>query len=151
LVLRDKVAHALVEKGYILAALGCGEEAVAVYDEVIARAGPTPEEYLILWVDQAFFGKGFVLRQLGRAEEAVAVYDEMIAQGDAAPKAAGRHDRIARALVDKGLALEQLGRNELAIAVYDELVARFDTAPEAGLRQWVDEARAGKERLRKGQ
>jgi hypothetical protein len=77
-------AAASLNFGVTLEALGRSEEAVAVYDEVIAGYGDATEPALREQVASALVNKGVTLGALGRSEEAVAVFDEVIARyGDA--------------------------------------------------------------------
>ena len=59
-------------------ALGNVEEAIAVYDEVIARFGNVTEVQVRKYVAEAMVNQGEVLESLGGKEEAIEVYDEII-------------------------------------------------------------------------
>jgi hypothetical protein len=77
---REQVAKALVNKGITLGALGRGEEALGVYDDVVARFGAATELALREPVAMALVNKGVTLGTLGRSEEEIAVYDDVVAR-----------------------------------------------------------------------
>ena len=105
--LREQVAKALFNKGVTLGALERSEEAIAVYDEVVARFGDAPDPTLREQVARALFNKGVTLGALERSEEALAVYDEVVARfGDDA--ATGVREQVAKALVNKGASVSRM-------------------------------------------
>ncbi|MCI0600388.1 MAG: hypothetical protein L0Y50_06460 [Beijerinckiaceae bacterium] len=55
-------------------------EAIAVYDDILARFGTVPELALREQVAKALVIKGAALGALGRGGEAVAVYDDVLAR-----------------------------------------------------------------------
>jgi hypothetical protein len=55
---------------------------------------------------------------------------------------------VCMALVKKGVTL---GRGEEEIAVYDDVVARFDPAADPSLKEIVDDAKARRNAVIKGQ
>jgi tetratricopeptide (TPR) repeat protein len=130
---------ASVNVGWLLGELDRSEEAVAVYDEVVARFEEAPEPALLDQVARALVNKGVTLGRLDRSEEAVAVYDEVVARFAKAPEPA-LLDQVGTALVNKGVTLSELARSEEAVAVFDEVVARFEEAPEPALREQVARA-----------
>ena len=129
--------------GVVLRDLDRSEDALGVYDEVVARYGEAPEPALRERVARALVDKGFTLGELGRFEDALGVYDEVVARYGEAPEPALR-ERVATALVNKGLRLGGLGRFEDALGVYDEVVARYGEAPEPALRERVATALVNK-------
>ena len=140
---RSEIARALVNKGVALGSLGRGEDAIAVYDEVISRFGDAEELPLREQVARALMNKGVALESLGRGEDEIAVYDEVIRRfGDA--EELPLRERVARALVNKGITLGSLGRGEDEITVYDEVISRFGDAEELPLRECVARALNGK-------
>ncbi|TPQ26734.1 tetratricopeptide repeat protein, partial [Methylomonas koyamae] len=140
---REQVARALVNKGITLGQLGKWEDAITVYDDVVARFGAAMEMALRERVARALVNKGFVLRQLGQLEEAIKVCDDVVEHFGAAMEMALR-EQVARSLVDKGFSLGQLGQLEEAIKVYDDVVERFGAATEAALREQVARALVNK-------
>jgi len=129
-------AQALLNKGRTLGELRRREEAIAVYDDLIARFGNATELALREHVVLALLDKGNTLGELRRREEAIAVYDDLLARVGNATELALR-ERVALALLDKGNTLRGLRRREEAIAVYDDLIARFGNATELALREHV--------------
>ncbi|MGH3791703.1 MAG: tetratricopeptide repeat-containing S1 family peptidase, partial [Pseudonocardiaceae bacterium] len=136
---RSGGAGALYNVGVLLGQLDRSEEAVEVYDQVVARFGADPEPALREQVAQALYNKGVTLGQLDRSEEEVEVYDQVVARFGADPEPALR-EQVAGALVNKGVTLGQLDRSEEAVEVYDQVVARFGADPEPALREQVAQA-----------
>ena len=119
------------------------EDAIAVYDEVIARYGQASVPALQEAVAQALVNKGYRLGVLNRSEEEIAVYDEVIARyGQASVPAL--QEQVVRALFNKGYRLGVLNRSEDAIAVYDEVIARYGQASVPALQEQVAQALVGK-------
>ena len=77
---KDWGFSALVEKGIRLGELGRSEEAIAVYNDLIARFGTATELPLREPLANALFNKAKALDELGRSEEAIAVCDDLIAR-----------------------------------------------------------------------
>ena len=65
-------------------------DAVAVYEEVVARYGEDPAAALRERVAAALYNKGVRLGVLGRSADAVAVYEEVVARYGEDPAAALR-------------------------------------------------------------
>ena len=128
-------------RGSRSAQLGRSEDAIAVYDDLLARFGTATELPLREQVAKALVDKGVTLGTLGRSEEAIAVYDDLLARFGTATELPLR-ERVAKALFSKGVTLDELGRSEDAIAVFDDLLARFGTATE--LREQVANALVSK-------
>ncbi len=135
-LIRERVGEALFKKGYSLGELNRNEEAIAVYDDVIARFGSATEPALRKWVAMALFNKGYSLGALKRSEEDIAVYDDVIIRFGSATEPV-LSEAVAKALVNKGYRLGALNRNEEGIPVYDDVVARFGSATEPALREQV--------------
>ena len=73
------------------------EEAIGLYNQVVAGSKSTPETQHGLAVAMAMVNKGFTLGELDRADEGIAVYDEVIERfGDASEPAL--HDPVAAVL-----------------------------------------------------
>ena len=141
--LRERIAKALLNKGYSLGASSRSEEAVAVYDQVVKRFGDATEPALREQVARALVNKGVSLGALNRSEEEVAVYDEVVKRFADATEPVLR-ERVAWALVNKGAALGALNRSDDAVAVYDEVVKRFGDATEPAVREHVARALVNK-------
>ena len=136
LPLREQVAMALVNKGGALGALSRYDDAIAVFDDLLARFGSATELRLREQVAKALFNKAFALGALGRNDNAIAVYDDLFARFGSATELPLR-EPSAMALVNKGVALGALSRHDDAIAVFDDLLARFGSATELRLREPV--------------
>ncbi len=134
--LDDLAANALFNKGVTLGALGRSEDAIAAYDDLLARFGAATELPLREQVGKALVNKGVRLAALGRSEDAIAAYDDLLARFGAATELPLR-EQVGKALVNKGATLGALGRSEDAIAAYDDLLARFGAATELPLREIV--------------
>jgi len=129
--LRLLCLEAMVNKGFCLGRLGQGEQALAVYGEVLERYGHesnTPAEK-----DVALANSAVELDRLGRHDEEVAVYDRH-------PRALARRHRgrpvrmrVARAMHAKGLTLADSDA-AAAEAAYRETLARYLHAPEMAVR-----------------
>ncbi len=92
------MAEALFDLGVVLGELGRSEDAVAAYDQVIARYGDADSPALAERVAKALVNKGARLGVLGRSEDAVAAYDQVIARyGDADSPALA--EQVAKARV----------------------------------------------------
>ena len=80
--------------------MGNVEEAIAVYNEVIARFGSATEVEVRKYVAEAMVNQGEVLESLGGKEEAIEVYDEIIRRFGEARDPALR-EQVGRALLKK--------------------------------------------------
>jgi tetratricopeptide (TPR) repeat protein len=116
--------------GVLCGLLGRSDDAIAVYDEVIARFADDPTPAVREQIARALVNKGVTLGELGRSADAIAVYDEVIARFAEDPPPALR-EPVAMPLVNKGATLGQLGRSDDAIAVYDEALTHFRGLYEA--------------------
>jgi tetratricopeptide (TPR) repeat protein len=76
-LLSELLAAALINKGGILGELGRGDEAIAIYDDIVSRYGTASEPALRELVAKALFNKGGTLGALGRHDDAISVYDDL--------------------------------------------------------------------------
>ncbi len=74
------VASAVFNKAVALGVLGRSEDAIAVYDDLLARFGSATESPLRELVANALVNKGIMLSALGRSEDAIVVYDDLLAR-----------------------------------------------------------------------
>lgn len=123
----ESIAFALYSKGFALGAIHKTLEAIAVYDEVVARYRDTGSTLMQESVAKALFNKGNDLGRLDRFEDAIAAFDEVSQQYSDSPNLA-LQEIAASALVNKGFALSRLERVEEAIAINDAVVARYGDA-----------------------
>jgi tetratricopeptide (TPR) repeat protein len=124
-----KRARPLAQKGFELGRQGRSEEAIAAYDEFLARWGGTDEDALHWLVAMVLVNRAIRLEGLGRFEEAISSCDEVLYRFGRSSRPDVR-EHVAKALGTKGVALGKLGRLEEAIAIYDEVAHRFDRAWE---------------------
>jgi tetratricopeptide (TPR) repeat protein len=78
LTIEPIVATALLNKGIALGTFGRSAEAIAVYDELLARFGTATQ--LREQLAKALVNKGNTLRKLNRNAEAIVAYDEVLAR-----------------------------------------------------------------------
>lgn len=126
----------LVLKGFELGRRGRSEEAIAAYNEFLARWGRTGRTEIDDLVALALVNKASRLQTLGRFEEAIGAYDQVLDRFDRA----SRPDvlqQVARALEGKGVALAALDRLEEALRTVNEVARRFGQATEPGLAVMV--------------
>ena len=130
---------ALFRKAYALGKLNRHEDAIAAYDDVIARFGESDDPDLQEQVAIALFNKGADLGALNRHEDAIAAYDDVIARygGSDAP---ALKEQVAMALFNKGAHLGALNRHEDAIAAYDDVITRYYGSDTSGLQEVVAKA-----------
>ena len=74
------MAKALINKGITLGGLNHGEDAIAVYEDVLTRFGGTSEPVLREQVAMALINKGGILGTLNRRDDEVATYDDLLAR-----------------------------------------------------------------------
>jgi cellulose synthase operon protein C len=100
-VSRSKQAEAasigLFYLGVLYGLLERNDEAIAVYDKVVARFADDPAPAVREQAAKALFNKGVTLRQLDRGDEANPVYDEVVARFADDPDPAVR-EAVATAL-----------------------------------------------------
>lgn len=128
-----RVNSALFNKGVVLAQLGRVEEAIAVYDELVSRAGGSRQLGLRENAVRALFNKGARLARLDRLDEAIAVWDLLVSRYADDPEPS-MSEAVGRAMVNKGIALAELNRQAEAIAVLDEVVSRWGDERDPALR-----------------
>ena len=94
------VAKALFNKGVTLGALDRSVEAIAAYDDLVARFGVAPELLLREAVAKALVNKGITYGRLKRRDDAIAVYDDVVARFGAATEDSLR-EPVAKAKAGK--------------------------------------------------
>ena len=111
----EQVAMALFNKGVRLGALSRSQEAIDVYDQVVARYGDRQEPALADLVATALFNKGVRLGALSRGQEEIDVYDQVVARyGDRQEPALA--EMVASALGNKGWRQYELGCYDASVA-----------------------------------
>ncbi len=129
-------ATALFTQGWALGELDRRADAIAAYDDLIARFGDSDQMALRIPVAMALFNKGNDLGKLDRRAEAVAVFDDLIARFGTGDQLELR-EPVARALIGKGSSLIKLGRPADSIATLDEVIARLGKSDEPALREQI--------------
>jgi len=138
-----RVNSALFNKGVVLAQLDRADEAIAVYDDLVARTGGSRQLGLRENAVRALFNKGASLAGMHRWEEAIGVYDELVGTYSGEPGAV-MSEAVGKAMINKGIALAELNRPSEAVGVLDEVVERWSDSTDPILR-----ARAAKALLNK--
>src|SRR5262249_44849719 len=128
--LRESVAGALVNKGFLLNLVGRVEESLAAYDEVITRFDSAVEPSIQLHVTRAMINKALRLGENHRPEDterAMGIYEELTRK---LAGVAGK-GRVQLTLAWNGLAFQKL------------LLAKWRMARDGtGARQLLLEAKA---------
>ena len=124
--LRERLARALVNKGYRLAVLGQSEQMIAVYDDVVARFGTATEPALREQVARALVNKGYTLAVLGQSEQAIAVYDDVVVRFGAATEPDQR-GCVALSFQRKARLLREVERFDASKSAYRDAI-KWDAA-----------------------
>jgi tetratricopeptide (TPR) repeat protein len=118
------IADALLNKGNKLGELRRTEEAIAAYDDLIARFSKATEPELRDRVVWALNNRSGLLGEPGSRDKGLAILEDLTARFEASTEPEA-HEAVAKLLIAKGLVLEKVDRRE-ALRVYDELLARFE-------------------------
>ena len=116
LALHPGYAHALCNRGAVLAALQRYDEALASYDRALALA---PDD------DLAHYNRGLVLQQRGDFGAALAAYDRALAL----------NPRSGLAHFHRGVVLQKLGRPDAALTAYARTLELHPALPQALFNQ----------------
>ena len=73
-----KHASALLNEGVTLGEIGCCDDAIVVFDELLAAFGTAADPMLRTTIARALFNKAITLGQLGLSDEAIATYDDVV-------------------------------------------------------------------------
>jgi tetratricopeptide (TPR) repeat protein len=134
-----EAAEAVATVMHIRAAISQTDQAVLIYDTLIARFSDANQPTLLEQVAEAMFSKGANLAKLGRENDAIAVYDNLIARFSQSNQPA-LLEQVAKAMFNKGVDLATLGRENDAIAAYETLIARFSQSNQPALMEQVASA-----------
>ena len=77
-LVRERVAYGLLFESLSLANLCRSDEAIRVYEELIARYGSSADQEMRRHVAWALNNQAFTLKELCRREQSLAAYDELI-------------------------------------------------------------------------
>ena len=117
-------AQALFNRAVALSDLKRDEEAIALYDQLIAAYANDKAPTLRAWVARTILNKAVTLGQMGENDEAIALYDQLIA-AYADDKTQAFREQVAKAMGNKAVRLGQMGKNDEEIALYDQLIAAY--------------------------
>jgi tetratricopeptide (TPR) repeat protein len=112
------------------------EDAIAVYDEVVARFNSAADPSLQIQIAAALHNKGYRLGVLGRGHDAIAVYDQVVTNFGAAHEPT-LQEQVAKALANKGAALAQRGDYDHALKAYDTALAHHPTNTTAAVASYL--------------
>ena len=135
--LREFVASALVNKGFTLGKLDRRADALAVYDDLLARFGTATELPLRQAVANALRNKGVMLSYFSSRADALVVYNDLLTRFGTATELPLREE-VGKTLISKYVTLVTAGLREAALAVCDDLLARFGPTTEPPLRKYFD-------------
>ncbi len=114
---KPAVAAILYEKGHSLGALEHNDEAITVYDELIAHFGGCQTPALAALVATALGSKSLNLGYLGRCDDAIAVCDEVVTRyGDRREPTVAK--QVARALFIKSVILGSVKKPREAVGAF---------------------------------
>ena len=130
---REQASRAGINRGVTLSRLQRPNEALATYDEVIARFQDSNDAGVQGHVSTAMVNKGATLQQLRRSDESLAVFNDLLARyGENSEHEI--MDSVALALMNRGVSLTSLKRLDEAVASYEELDRRFSKASAVSIR-----------------
>jgi len=142
-------AQALFNRAVALSDLKRDEEAIALYDQLIAAYANDKAPTLRAWVARTILNKAVTLGQMGENDEAIALYDQLIA-AYADDKTQALREQVAKAILNKAVRLGQMGKNDEEIALYDQLIAAYADDKTQAFREQVAKA-MGNKAVRLGQ
>ncbi|MEQ1890782.1 MAG: tetratricopeptide repeat protein [Alphaproteobacteria bacterium] len=127
----DIYGFARFSEAHALGQLGRQQEAIAAYDDVIARYDASIAPELQEWVARALVSKGVELALSEQLQKAIDVWDKVI-QRYGASDASALQEHVANALYNKAASLILLGQYRAGIAACDDIIARYgqDKRPE---------------------
>lgn len=129
----EGVALVLLQSGEALSAVGRFEDAIGVYDLLVAQFADADGQATRESCARGWVKKGLLLDALGKQEKAIAVYEQILAEFGEVEDGPGFDVAIARALTGLGFCLGKLDRPAEAIAAFDRAIGRFDRAEDPEL------------------
>lgn len=117
-------AQALFNRAVTLSDLKRDDEAIVLYDQLIATYADDKTSALREQVARAMGSKAFRLGQKEKNEEATALYDQLIATY-ADDKTPALREQVGRAMLNKAVALGKMEKSEEAIALCEQLIATY--------------------------
>ncbi len=162
---RVLVARALASKGMALINEGRPQEAINVYDALVARFANAHDLDLRGSVALALNNKAIALDRLGRSdesqgthldmvtrfsEEALMVFDETARRFAHAVEPLAR-EQLVSALFSKTWVLHDLGRLDEALPLLTELITRFEHDANPDIQEMVSIARDARDQISKSE
>jgi tetratricopeptide (TPR) repeat protein len=134
--LRKLLARAQNNQGLVFPALGSSADALAAFQQVIARYGNDPAPALRKQVARALNNQGLVLCGLVRYTDAVAAFQQVIDHygNDPAPEL---REQVAMAQTTQRDALDQLDQFAHFVVGYQQAIDRYGNDPAPELREEV--------------
>jgi len=138
-VMSQKVAQAFNNKAFRLDALKQGDEAVALYNEVIGRYGESSNALLQEQVARALYNQAIIFATNNQHETAIARYRQVVERYREIAEPSLRA-QVAMALVNLGFTLRGIDRDEEALAIFDDVIRSYGDATDTALRLQVAKA-----------
>ena len=133
--IKELVARALIEKGYILCSTESLDLAIETFDMVTERFQESDGYPFVVSCAYAMVFKGQVLGSLGRLDEVLEISDRTI--GLYKNHTPGVHTAIALSLMAKASAHMKLSAPEAAIAAYGQIYEWFNSSNDLDVRRMV--------------
>jgi TPR repeat protein len=136
---RYRVASAstVIRLAVMMASGGRVDEAVRLFDEVVAHYGDAGEPEVRAYAGRALFDKGLMFHKNGgRPQEELACYGSVIERYGADPAEVVR-DQVTQARVRRAQLLEQLGDTGGALADYGAIISDGQLSPGTTLTEGV--------------
>lgn len=132
----EDLALALIAEGVALWQSGRPENAISVWDGVVARFGAKTESALRERVARSLFNKAAALADMKQYRDEIATYDELISRFEDTMEPVFQ-ELVAEALVNKGVAIARLGLYVDSIVLYDNVILRLESRLEVALQKQV--------------
>lgn len=126
---------ALLRAGSAAAAAGRYTEALALYEQFLARVDAVADEHVQWRVADALAMKAWLFGQLGRVDDELATYDVIVQRYGAAPQSTPGRNLLVDCLRRKARALEHVGRTEDAVGAFDDALTLQVEADNQQLRR----------------
>jgi tetratricopeptide (TPR) repeat protein len=145
--LRERVAMALVNRGFPLNESKRYLEALESYDEFTQRFGTAKEEVLVGLQGRVAHNRGIVLSDMGRNQDAIGAYDAAARryEGSTDPALA---EIVAMSIYNRSVILNNMDRVKEAIGGCDDIIRRYASHPHADLKRQVEMAREFRDKMR---
>jgi len=136
-------AERFFNKAYRLGQENKLEEAIKVYDELIAKYKDSKLDDVQEYIALSMRNKGVTLGQLNRIEESLNENDMLIDKYKDS-KVDGVQEQVAEAMANKAWAFGQLGRIEANIKACDEMIVKYQDSKNENMQEKVARAMLNK-------